>query len=53
MAWRGNEWPPYADLTYFRRQSPREVAVSDVVYLLVGVGVFALFAGYAALLRRA
>jgi hypothetical protein len=30
-----------------------EDAVTDLVYLLVGVGVFALFAGYAVLLRRA
>ena len=30
-----------------------ESAMTDVIYLLVGVGVLALFAGYAALLRRA
>jgi len=27
--------------------------MTDVIYLLVGVAVLALFAGYAALLRRA
>jgi hypothetical protein len=31
----------------------RENAVSDLIYLAAGVGVVLLFAGYAALLRRA
>jgi hypothetical protein len=30
-----------------------EVAVSDLVYLVVGIAVLALFAAYAMLLRRA
>ncbi|HEY2753079.1 hypothetical protein [Phenylobacterium sp.] len=30
-----------------------EIAVIDLVYLLLGVGVLAAFVGYAALLRRA
>ena len=31
----------------------RVKAVSDLIYLALGVGVLLLFAGYAALLRRA
>jgi hypothetical protein len=31
----------------------RENAVSDLIYLLAGAGVVLIFAGYAALLRRA
>jgi hypothetical protein len=31
----------------------QEAAVSDLVYLVVGIAVLALFAGYAVLLRRA
>jgi hypothetical protein len=34
-------------------RSHAEKAVTDLVYLLAGVGVLALFAGYAILLRRA
>jgi hypothetical protein len=36
-----------------RTDQDKEVLVSDLVYLAVGVGVLALFAGYAVLLRRA
>jgi len=30
----------------------READMLDLIYLALGIGVFALFAGYAALLRR-
>jgi len=31
----------------------QEIAVSDLIYLALGVGVVLVFAGYAVLLRRA
>jgi hypothetical protein len=44
-------------LSVFRRRSwlsiPREKAVSDLIYIALGVGVLLLFAGYAVVLRRA
>jgi len=32
---------------------PEGTTMADVIYLVVGVGVFLVFAGYAYLLRRA
>jgi hypothetical protein len=50
----GNEWPSYGGREYPNGSDRlREKAVTDLIYLLTGVGVLALFAGYAVLLRRA
>ncbi len=36
----------------FRLGCPKEIAVSDLIYLAVGVGCCLVFVGYAVLLRR-
>ncbi len=55
MPQRGYEWSPYGHRQYERHHTPfwREIAVTDLIYLALGVGVVLLFVGYAALLRRA
>ena len=48
------EWSPYGPLDHAVSLAiQQEIAVTDLIYLALGVGVVLVFAGYAVLLRRA
>ncbi len=51
LIWR-NAWIE-TTRSYRRLRKRRRNPVADAIYLLIGIAVFAAFAGYAALLKKA